>query len=74
MVRTRVQLIWKLRVEDQPYGRQSPMVRTSEALYGNYLQWTCDRSDDSASLSGRGSETGKIFSENLGISVAQLSV
>jgi len=67
MVRTRVQQIWKLRVEDQPSGRSSPMVWTREALYGNYLQLTCDRLDDSASPSGRGSQTGKIFSENLEI-------
>jgi hypothetical protein len=50
------------------------MVRTREALYGNYLQRTCDRPDDSASTSGRGSQTRKIFSENLKILVAQLSV
>jgi hypothetical protein len=50
------------------------MVRMREALYGNYLQRTCDRPDDSASPSGRGSQTGKIFSENLGILVAQLSI
>jgi hypothetical protein len=34
----------------------------------------CDRLDDSASPSGRGYQTGKIFRENFGISVAQLSV
>jgi hypothetical protein len=32
----------------------------------------CDRPDDSASPSGRGSQTGKIFSKNLRILVAQL--
>jgi hypothetical protein len=46
MVWTRTHQIWKLRVEDQPSGRSSPMVRTLEALYGNYLQRTCDRLDD----------------------------
>jgi hypothetical protein len=50
------------------------MVRTREALYGNYLQWTCDRPDNSASPSERGSQTGKIFGKNLEIMVAQLSV
>jgi hypothetical protein len=34
----------------------------------------CDRLDDRASQSGRGSQTGKIFSEIFRISVAQLSV
>jgi len=50
------------------------MVWMHEALYGSYLQWTCDRPNDNASPSVRGSQTGKIFSENLRISVAQLSV
>jgi hypothetical protein len=45
-----------------------------EALYGNYLQRTCYRPDDNASPSRRGSQIGKIFSENLRILVAQLSV
>jgi len=74
MVRTHAQQIWKLRVEDQPSRRPSLVVRTHEALYGNYLQRTCDRPDDSASSSGRGSQTGKIFSENLKILVTQLFV
>jgi hypothetical protein len=74
MVWTRTKQIWKLRVEDQLSGRASPLLRMCEALYGNYLQWTCDCSDDSASPSERGSQTGKIFSENLENSVAQLSV
>jgi hypothetical protein len=73
-VRTRAKQIWKLRVEDQPSGWPSPLVRMRKALYGNYLQRTCDRPDDSASLSRRGSLTGKIFSENLRNFVAQLSV
>jgi hypothetical protein len=42
-----------------------PMVWTREALYGNYLKQTCDRPHDSVSPSGRGSQTGKIFSENI---------
>jgi hypothetical protein len=62
MVRTRAYLIWKLRVEVQPSGRSFPMVQTHEALYGSNLQQTCDRSDVSVSPSGRGSQTGKIFS------------
>jgi hypothetical protein len=74
MVRTRAKQLWKLRVEDQPFRRPSPFVRMREALYGNYLQRTCDRPDDSASPSGRGSQIGKIFSENLRNSVAQLSI
>jgi hypothetical protein len=46
MVRTRAHQLWKLHVEDQPSGRSSPMVRTREALYGKYLQRTCNRLDD----------------------------
>jgi len=38
MVRTSANQIWKLRVEDQPSELPSPLVRTREALYGNYLQ------------------------------------
>jgi hypothetical protein len=38
--------LWKLRVEDQPSGRSSPIVRTREALYEKYLQRTCNRPDD----------------------------
>jgi hypothetical protein len=41
-------------------------------LYGNYLQRTCDRLDDRATPSGRGSQTGNIFSEIFEISVVQL--
>jgi hypothetical protein len=70
MVRTRAKQIWKLHVEDQLSGRPSPLVWTREALYENYLRWTCDHPDDSTSLSGRGSQTGKIFSENPEILVA----
>jgi hypothetical protein len=65
MVRARAKQIWKLRVEDQPSGWPSHLVRMHEALYGNYLQRTCDRLDDSASPFRRGSQTGKIFRENL---------
>jgi len=46
MVRTRAHQLWKLRVEDQPSERSSPMVRTRKALYGKYLQRTCNRPDD----------------------------
>jgi hypothetical protein len=67
MVRTRIPQIWKLSVEDQPSGRQSPVVRTRESLI-----WKLLAAD--VRLSGRGSQTGKIFSENLRNSVAQLSV
>jgi hypothetical protein len=63
MVRSRAKQIWKLRVEDQPSERPSPLVQTREALYGNYLQRTCDRPCYSASSSGRGSFTGKISSK-----------
>lgn len=52
MVRMRTQQKWKLRVEVQPSNRSSPMVRTREALYGSYLQRTCDHPDDYALLSG----------------------
>jgi hypothetical protein len=41
---------------------------------GNYVQQTYDRLGDRASPSGRSSQTGKIFSEIFGISVAKLSV
>jgi hypothetical protein len=34
-----------------------PWSGRAEPLYGNYLQRTCDRPDDSASPSGRGSQT-----------------
>jgi len=42
-----------------------PRSGRAKALYGNYLQRTCDRPDDNVSPSGRDSQTGKIFSENL---------
>jgi hypothetical protein len=42
-----------------------PWSGRAKALYGNYLQQTCDCPDDSASPSGHGSQTGKIFSKNL---------
>jgi hypothetical protein len=58
MVRMHALQMWKLRVEDQSSGR-------AKALYGNYLQRACDRPDNSVSPSGRDSQTGKIFSENL---------
>jgi hypothetical protein len=48
IVRTRAKQIWKLHVEDQPSGRPSPLVQMRGALYGNYLQRTYDRQDDSA--------------------------
>jgi hypothetical protein len=46
MVQKHAHQIWKLGVEVQSSGRSSPMVRTIEALKGNYLQRTCDRPDD----------------------------
>jgi hypothetical protein len=58
---------------NRPDGHPPWFGRTN-ALYGNYLQRTYDRPDDSASPSGRGSQTGKIFRENLKNYVAQLSV
>jgi hypothetical protein len=48
------------RLDDHP-----PWSGRAKALYGNYLQRTFDRLDDSASPFGRGSQTGKIFSEDL---------
>jgi hypothetical protein len=51
-----------------------PWSGRAKALYENYLQRTCDRPDDSTSSSERGSQTGKIFSENLKILVVQLSI
>jgi hypothetical protein len=67
MVRTHAKHIWKLRVEELPSGRSSPLVRTREALYGNYLQRTCDRSDVDLKQKRFSSK----FSEN---PVTQLSV
>jgi hypothetical protein len=64
IVRTRVPQIWKLRVKDQPSGRPSPLVRKRKNLIWKLLARTCDRPGDSVSPSGRGSQTGKIFSEN----------
>jgi hypothetical protein len=57
------------RPDDHP-----PWSGRVKALYGNYLQRTCDRPDDSTSPSERGSQTGKIFNKILEILVAQLSV
>jgi hypothetical protein len=74
MVQTRMYQIWKLRASDQPSGQPSSLSRYAKPLYRNYLQQTCDRLDDSAPPSGRGSQTGKIFSESFGISIVQLSV
>jgi hypothetical protein len=74
MVRKRMHQIWKLLASDQPSGRPFPRSGRVKPLYGNYLQRTCDCPDDSASLFGRGPQTGKIFSEIFRISVAQLSV
>lgn len=65
MVRMCATQIWKLRVQDQPSGQPSPWSRCARALYRNYLQWTCNRLVDNVSPSGRGSQTGKIFSINL---------
>jgi hypothetical protein len=69
-----VHQIWKLRASDQPSGRSFPRSGRAKPLYGNYLQWTCDRPDDSATPSKCGSQTGKIFKEIFIISVVQLSV
>jgi hypothetical protein len=66
LVLTRVLQLKKLPNRLQPSGRLPIMVRTREALYGSYLHRTCDRPDDCVLPSGRGSQTGKIFSENLG--------
>jgi hypothetical protein len=52
----------------------SPLVQTREALYGNYLQRTSDRPDDSASPSGLGSQTRKILAKISKFSIPQLSV
>jgi hypothetical protein len=57
MVRTRVHQIWKLRASDQPSGRPSAWSRRVKPLYGNYLQWTCDRPDEKATPSECGSQT-----------------
>jgi hypothetical protein len=67
MVRTHPHQIWKLRVEDQPSGWPSPLVLTPEALYGNYLQRTCDRPDAALKQERFSTKISKIL-------VAQLSV
>jgi hypothetical protein len=64
----------ELRTSDQPSGRPSSRSGHAKPLYGSYLQRTCDRPDDRATPSGRGFQTGKIFSEIFKIWVAQLSV
>jgi hypothetical protein len=51
-------------VDFHPDGHP-PWSGRAKALYGNYLQRTCGRLDDSVSPSRRDSQTGKIFSENL---------
>jgi hypothetical protein len=74
VVRTHMYPIWKLRASNQFSERPFPQSRRTKPLYGNYLQRKCDRSDDRASPSERGSETGKNFSEILRQLIAQLSV
>jgi hypothetical protein len=74
MVWMRMHQIWKLCASNQPSRRSSPWSGRAKPLYGNYLQWKCDRLDDRAPLSGHGSETGRNFNEILEKSIAQLSV
>jgi hypothetical protein len=74
MVRTLAPQIWKLRVEDQPSGRPSLVVRTREALYGNYLQRTYDRPEYSVSPSERALKQERFSAKISKIMVAQLSV
>jgi hypothetical protein len=67
MVRTLEHQIWKLRASDQPSGRPSSWSGRAIPLYGNNLQRTCDRLDDRARPSERGSFKGIIlvkFSDN----------
>jgi hypothetical protein len=59
MVQTRVRQIWKLRASNQLSRRPFPRSRRAKPLYGNYLQQKCDRQEDRASPSRRGSKTGK---------------
>jgi hypothetical protein len=73
-VRTREYQIWKFCASDQQSRRPSSRFRLAKPVYGNYLQRTCDYPEDSTTLFGRGSQTGKIFSKIFGVSVAQLSV
>jgi len=67
-------LYMEIHASDQRSGRPSSWSGHTKPLYGNYLQRTCDRPDDRATLSGYVSQTGKIFNEIFKISVAQLSV
>jgi hypothetical protein len=60
MVRTHALQIWKLRVEELPSGRSSPMVRTCEAFIWKLLTADVRSSGRCAIPSGRGSYTGKI--------------
>jgi len=52
-VRTRVHQIWKLRASNQLSGRPSSWSGRVKPLYGNYLQRTYDRSNDTAPPSGQ---------------------
>jgi len=61
-------------IQIQTSGRQSSWFGRAKPLYGNYLQRTFNRPDNRETPSGCGSQTGKIFSEILRISVAQLSI
>jgi hypothetical protein len=51
-------------------GRPFPWSGHTKPLYGNYLQRKCDRLDNRASPSRRGSETRKNFSKILGQLIA----
>lgn len=71
MVRTSVCQIWKLKYQINHLDDHPPGPDAREL----YMEITCsDRLDDIAPPSGRGSQTGKIFSEIFRILVAQLSV
>jgi hypothetical protein len=74
MVWTRGHQLWKLRVEDQSSKRSSPMVRTREALYGKYLQRTCNRPDGCVFRPDAALKQEKILAKFLENYVTQLPV
>lgn len=55
--------IWKLSASDQLSGQPFPWSGRVKPLYGNLLQWKCNRSDDRAPPSGRGSKQERILAK-----------
>jgi hypothetical protein len=72
MVRICAPQIWKLHVEDQPYGRPSPLVRTREALYGKNLQRTYNRPDAALKQERFSAKISEILVKQLSVRTAQV--